>query len=418
MKKVLLLLTIMIVGIGVIYSYRTDSEFKSKVDIWLGIAKYDSIDSVVNLDTVLQATQQTKKHKTRERISKKVKPDEFDRLDQYARNTPDKYSHDIADLAGYLKIPAKNDLEKARLAYTWIATHIYYDDESFNTGSYKNEEADSVLNRRTAVCDGYSSLFEKLGLLMNLEVVKIVGYSKGYGFQPGDKFSETDHAWNAVRINDSWQLIDVTWGSISSLTTGKGLKTTMDFDPYWFSAKPEEFIFSHLPEDKDWQLTSTSITLKQYEELPFLNETLFKLGFDSQKIFKNALSGDIIEFVETFPIGFPVKIIESPLARKVIRGEEYLFSVQSEYFEEVAIIDQGEWINFRKENNRFSVSYIPKGDKLKISVKINWFDKTFHTIMIYEIVDEKKLTAHCIYNSYAGSSGEFPLHEVMICCTK
>ena len=43
------------------------------------------------------------------------------------------------------------------------------------------------------------------------------GASRGFGFVPGEKLEST-HSWNAVKIDDAWQLVDATWGA-GSLTT-------------------------------------------------------------------------------------------------------------------------------------------------------------------------------------------------------
>lgn len=400
MKRGVILL-IVLIAVGTFF-YSTNPNIKTKIDNWIGVAHADSVQVKFQSDTTSAKSQPTKRATKREKIPKTIKPDKYAYLDKYARETPDKYSHDNVVLAEYLEKPSKNDLERARLIYSWIATHIRYDDEAFNTGKYKDESADSVLVRRTAVCDGFSSLFQGLGLLMGLEVKKISGYAKGYGFQSGDKFASIDHAWNVIKINDTWKLVDVTWGSQESETTDKGLKTTMKFDPYWFCVPPEEFIFSHLPEDNDWQLTSPTITMKQYEELPFLNDSFFKMGFDSKVIFKKGISGEIREFVETFPLDYPIKGADLPFARKIVRGKEYTFSIESIYLENVAIIDGGEWIDLEKEGDVFKIKHSPKGDKIEIVVKVNWFDKEFLTIAVYQTVEEKNLTAHNnTYKTYA-----------------
>lgn len=58
------------------------------------------------------------------------------------------------------------------------------------------------------------------------------------------------------------------------------------------------------------------------------------------------------------------------------------------------IIDVEQWIEVKKEGNVFKIKYIPTGDELRISVKANWYDKSFWTIDVYEIVDAENLTAH------------------------
>jgi hypothetical protein len=400
MKRLLISL-IIVIAVGTFF-YSTNPDIRIKIDNWIGVTRADSLQAKFQSDTTSGKSQPTKRATKREKIPKTIKPDKYAYLDKYARETPDKYSRDNAVLAKYLAKLAKSDLEKARLIFSWIATHIRYDDEGFNTGEYKNESADSVLSRQTAVCEGFSSLFQELGLLMGLEVKKISGYAKGYGYQSGDKFSDADHAWNAVKIDDTWQLIDVTWGSSESDTTDKGLKSRMRFDPYWFCVQPDAFIFSHLPENKDWQLISQTISLKQYEDLPFIHDSFFKLGFDSKTIFQKAISGDPNEFAETFSLGYPISGVELPIAKKIGRGREYTFSIESEYLENVVIIDEGQWIDLKREGNVFKTKYAPKGDKLEISVKVNWYDKTLSTIVVYDIVDEKNLTAHNIsYKTYA-----------------
>lgn len=369
-----------------IYYYQTNPDFKSDIDNLIGITKSESIQNVAKADTVTYVSPRTKKGKSkqRDRIPKKLKPGPFDKLDDYARNTPDKYSHSIKDLANYLSIPARNDLERSRLAFTWIATHVQYDAESYNTGNYRDEfSADSVLMRRMAVCEGYSTLFMELALIMNLEVVKIGGYAKGYGLGINKKFTETNHAWNAVKIEGKWQLIDVTWGSGYGYTKNNKLETVIEFDPYWFCVTPIESIFSHLPEDSEWQLIQNTISLAQFENLPYLDKSFFELGFDGGEVFNKAINGSVNEFVDTYSVGFPIKQIELPYIKTIEQGNKYSFILQSDYIDDMAIIDGEQWTYFKEENGKFSALYAPVSDKLKIAVKINWFDIEYKTIIIY-----------------------------------
>ena len=46
-----------------------------------------------------------------------------------------------------------------------------------------------------------------MGEYLNIKVEVIPGYSKGYGFKAGDTFEKTNHAWNAVLINNKWSLL-------------------------------------------------------------------------------------------------------------------------------------------------------------------------------------------------------------------
>ena len=391
MKRAPFILIVLIAGAGAAL-YWTNPDIKVKFDSWIGVTQIDTVQNEIQTDSASNAPRRIEKAK-RKKIPKTIKPGEYARLDKYASDTPKKYSNDKRALAEYLKKPANNDLEKARLIYSWIATHIRYDDDSFNSGNYGDQNADGVLASRKGVCEGFSTLFQELGLQMGLEVEKISGYSKGYGYKAGKKFKDTNHAWNAVKIDGTWQLLDVTWGSSESETTSKGLKSKMKLDPYWFIVPPEEFIFSHLPEDTQWQLISPAITTHQFEDLPFIADSFFKMGLGSKEILTKGIAKEVTEFAETSPIDYPVKGVDLPIVKKIELGREYTFSIESEYLENVVLIDGKEWIYLKKEGNLFKIKHAPKGGKLNVSVKINWYDKEVWTIIKYDVVDAKKLTA-------------------------
>ncbi|HEY3429907.1 MAG TPA: transglutaminase domain-containing protein [Cyclobacteriaceae bacterium] len=392
-KRGLIVLIVIVVLVGT-FLYVTNPDIRAKFYSWIGIHQADSVQQNSESDKISSKSKPRKKTTKKDaNIPKAIKPDKYAHLDKYARETPDKYSHDKVVLAKYLRKPAKNDVEKARLIYTWIATHIRYDDEAFNTGKVNDESAASVLTRRAANSNGFSNLFLELGLQMKLTVQKIPGHTKGYGFQKGEKFSY-NHAWNAVKIGRSWQLIDVTWGGSYAETTDKGLKSTMQFDPYWFCVRPDAFIFSHLPENNSWQLASEVLTPKQYEDLPSLKESFFKLGLDSKKALQQSLSGETREFVETFDLAYPVNGAELPISKKLERGREYTFSIECEYLENVMLVDGGQRIELKKEGNSYIMKYTPRGEKLQIAVKVNSFDTKVLVLAVYDIVDKKDITAY------------------------
>ena len=110
---------------------------------------------------------------------------EFDNIDEYALKTPKSTSESIDALVDYLIKPAKNDTEKARLIYMWIASNIRYDTKAFFSGNYGNSSAEATLESKAAVCEGYANLFKKMAEKAGLESEKISGYSKGYGYLPG-----------------------------------------------------------------------------------------------------------------------------------------------------------------------------------------------------------------------------------------
>ena len=79
--------------------------------------------------------------------------------------------------------------------------------------------------------------------------------------------------------------------------------------------------------------------------------------------------------------------MQLPYVLNLSSGKETIFKIQSDYAEEIALIDGKDWFYFKKDNNNFTILHKPKNQKLQISVKINPFDSNFNTILQYNIIN-------------------------------
>ena len=222
----------------------------------------------------------------------------FPTIDQYVLGAPDSVTKSLDVLAAYLVKPAKNDFEKTRAIYRWVTQNISYDFSAYLSKSYGSTKAVDVLTSRSSVCAGYAGLFNYLARSAGLDVVTIGGWAKGYGYTAGDQINgPTNHAWNAVKINGGWYLIDSTWGA----GTIVGQKFVRKFDEIYFLTPPNQLIFNHLPEDSKWQLLNTSLTKNDFSALPYVHSDFFsyglKLGSNTQSVI-NATDS----LVMTFPV--------------------------------------------------------------------------------------------------------------------
>ncbi|HPR63168.1 MAG TPA: transglutaminase domain-containing protein [Thermoanaerobaculia bacterium] len=203
---------------------------------------------------------------------------EYQAIDQWAAGTPPEVTRRIDSLAFYLITPAKNDNEKARALYTWITNNLSYDLEGLLHSQRLPVSAEDVLKTRKAVCGGFANLFERLATEAGLEAVTIRGFSKGYGYQVGQSTQDqTNHAWNAVRIDGAWKLIDVTWGSGYLDETGTYVRR---FEDFYFLARPEALILTHFPEDPAWQLLTPPVTREEFERFVYVKPPLFHYGIE------------------------------------------------------------------------------------------------------------------------------------------
>lgn len=132
--------------------------------------------------------------------------------------------------------PWKTELEKTRAIFIWIVKNIEYDYVGLmnNRRVYK---VDDIFAKRVAVCEGYANLFVYLCDLANLTSYKIHG-----------NVPQGEHAWNVIRIDKKWYLIDATWGL------------------NYFLSNPDVFIQDHFPGTRKWSLLTEPITLKQWQD--------------------------------------------------------------------------------------------------------------------------------------------------------
>ncbi|RLB03931.1 MAG: hypothetical protein DRG83_05995 [Deltaproteobacteria bacterium] len=198
-------------------------------------------------------------------------------IDLYASMTPQWVANSTRTLSYFLTKPARDEKEKIRSIYWWITHNIRYD-EGYILGehdlSFKSTSA--VLKERVAVCSGYANLFETLARKAGLEAVTIHGYAKGYGYEIGQHFSRPDHAWNAVKLEGAWYLVDCTWGSGYWDPVTRTHK--MEYEDFYFLTPAHLFIYSHFPLDERWQLLDQPLQLNEFEDLPEIKPLFFKLN--------------------------------------------------------------------------------------------------------------------------------------------
>lgn len=101
-----------------------------------------------------------------------------------------------------------SDYDKVSAIYSYIAENITYDNEHLDDDSYTlKQSAYAALINKTAVCQGYASLFYYMAESCGLDCRIVKGSSKNFN-------GEWEfHAWNLVKVDGKYYYIDVTWDS-------------------------------------------------------------------------------------------------------------------------------------------------------------------------------------------------------------
>jgi hypothetical protein len=195
-------------------------------------------------------------------------------------------------LAKQLIAPCKNELAKVTAIFRWITDNISYkikpgpgrgsnkisiiESRKMDDGPIKplNERvAETVLQKREAVCDGYARLFTLLCDYAGIRSEIIVGFAKNSTNKPVRRFG-VNHYWNAVMIDGIWHLLDATWAS--GYLSFRRDEFIREYDEKYFLTAPEIFIQDHYPDDIRWTLLPDSKIPEEFYRSPFKQKSFIK----------------------------------------------------------------------------------------------------------------------------------------------
>ncbi|MFT5600201.1 MAG: hypothetical protein ACI9N1_000435 [Flavobacteriales bacterium] len=210
-----------------------------------------------------------------------VRKIEFDSFVTYLekpilRNLDSLHSH----LQGF----AHNDEERVWLFYGYFAIHTKYDMKRFYKRKNQEYTPGYTCYLGSGVCRDFAHLFKALCIKSNIKCDVVTGEAKIPFLIKLKlffilKFSKMKggHAWNVVRYNDNWHLMDVTWARIKEERKNysydkKGNKTLISKiqipDREYYNSIPDNFITNHRPYNPVHTLLEVIPTFKTAFKLP------------------------------------------------------------------------------------------------------------------------------------------------------
>jgi hypothetical protein len=153
----------------------------------------------------------------------------------------------IDSLTRALIAPAVNDRDKVRVLFYWIAKNIRYDHTGMRHRVWslyrsKTDLARATLHKGAGICEGYSVLLEAMLDVAGIRNRVVSGIAR----TPTEPVFDTlpNHVWNAVRIDSTWYLLDVTWASPRT--------AALPIREFYFLPDPAALAATHLPQDSQW----------------------------------------------------------------------------------------------------------------------------------------------------------------------
>jgi len=164
--------------------------------------------------------------------------------------------------------------EKFYIIFLWICENIDYNINL--VGKFINCSPDNVFKNGKTICTGFSRLFQDIASYLELSVLCIKCYTKGYGYEPGDKLKKLNHEYNLIKIDNMWYPVDLTWGS-GHIEGNQFIKGLNDF---FFCINPELLIETHFPENEKSQLTNKVHTFEDFLKKPKVNTNFYEFNFN------------------------------------------------------------------------------------------------------------------------------------------
>jgi transglutaminase/protease-like cytokinesis protein 3 len=270
-------------------------------------------------------------------------PNPYMRVDSTMRKTRIKIKslNDIYLLTNFIRTRFDADSLRLRAAFIWITENISYDVKAYHSENPLAGQLDYVIKKKKAVCAGYAALLKYLCDAFDIECDVVEGYARTSERDVvlNRERLRTNHAWNCVKVNGHWRLVDATWASSAGVEENGVLKYTIkQFDEVYYFTAPEKLILNHLPAKNKYQMVNPLVS-----ERTFKNQLMFLSGF---------LKDSIVQVVPEKPVikarmGDTVTIKLRSVARIQLDNFCVYSPSNNKVFYKAEAVKDGDWYEFR-----------------------------------------------------------------------
>ncbi len=166
----------------------------------------------------------------------------------------------VTEIVGEMINDGMSDAEKEMAINTWLCENAVYDDSALENAEehsfsmvdeefYDSFTAYGILMNGVGVCASYSAAFKLLADEAGLDSIVVTGYLSG----------SLPHAWNKVKIEDNWYIVDATNNDNEMLpnallnlsdkaayeTLVEDARFVLDSSTYQYAAGTDELEFYH-----------------------------------------------------------------------------------------------------------------------------------------------------------------------------
>lgn len=229
---------------------------------------------------------------------------------------PLKYRLKVEVLTENICNAADKDQKRVENIFYWVTHYIKVDVDNYNKQKISYDRTpNAILKSKKADADDYAILIKAMCESAGIRCQVIQGYEKNDLYENGAGFYKPNHTWNAVLVNNKWELLDaynaagdlamdLSWFkkklqkiNKKKLYTSTKIKFIQNYKPELLFQNPEEVRLSKIPIDPIWQLTDTIMPLSIFEktedDIRFFNEKYSEISkYKTELSIVNALDKD------------------------------------------------------------------------------------------------------------------------------
>ena len=219
-----------------------------------------------------------------------ISAQEFTKIDTIVKSYPRYRSPQ--QLADRISKDFSSYLDKVRASFKWITNNIRYNLKEalqpnrtviqFRYSSDKErlekiqEIKDNIVKEaffsKQGVCEEYAQSLKKLCDLLGIEAIVLSGYVRNTAYEIDRVPNTTNHAWNAVKVNDKWMIIDATWSS-GYVMNGRWLKK---FNNYYFNIDFNKVGYTHYTDNRKWNILLNQKSLQEFYNQPIYGKEFLR----------------------------------------------------------------------------------------------------------------------------------------------
>ena len=228
----------------------------------------------------------------------------YDNVDSIMRqyNERIKFADELYKVIYFIRNTFDADSLRLRASFIWITENISYDVEGFKKEDPRASMLNYVIKNKKAVCGGYAGLLKFFCDAFNIEseIVHGIARTGKRDINVSQYKLRSNHAWNAVKVNGCWRLIDATWatGSVDDIDVDNP-KFYKDYKEIYYLVPPERLVFNHMPDQNRYQYLTISVSKEKFSRWPlftteFLKDSIREIYPDTSLI--KTKVGDTIVF--------------------------------------------------------------------------------------------------------------------------